>query len=404
MSAPRRFPWKGALSLALAVVVVGGGLAYRKHTARPPEFVEVVERRLIQTIVSSGQVLPPAEVRLDSLLTSSVKEIYKREGDSVRSGDLLLTLDQAELEAARAQAAATLAQARAGKSGLRVTTLPQANEALAQVRAALGLSLADRERQRRLFEAGVISASALEQTENAVRIYESQEKAALSQVQAASRGGSANLSAAATLALAEAQLASVEINLRRTRVVAPMDGVITSRLVEAAEVVRPGSALFVLTASGRTRIVLEPDERNLALLALGQRAAVSAEAFPESSFEATLGYIAPAVNRERGTIEVRLDVPNPPNYLRPNMTVSVELSIETRERSLAVPLTVVQELGNGRPWVGVLDSRGRVEARDVRLGLRGDSLVEILSGVRIGDRVVFEPPAGTKQSQSTVGE
>jgi HlyD family secretion protein len=348
-------------------------------------------------------VLPPAEVHLDSLLTSSVKEISKREGDSVRSGDVLLTLDQAELEAARAQAAATLAQARAGKSGLRATTLPQANETLAQIRAALGLALTDRDRQRKLFDAGVITASALEQTENAVRIYESQEKAALFQVQAASSGGSASLSAAATLALAEAQLASVEINRQRTRVVAPMDGVISARLVETGEVVRPGSPLFVLTASGRTRIVLEPDERNLALLALGQHAAVSAEAFAESAFDATLSYIAPAVNRERGTIEVRLDVPNPPVYLRPNMTVSVELTIETREHSLAIPLTVVQELGSSRPWVGVLGAHGRVEAREVRLGLRGDSLVEVLSGVNSGERVVFEPPPGTRPRRTREG-
>ena len=77
-------------------------------------------------------------------------------------------------------------------------------------------------------------------------------------------------------------------------------------------------------------MVLEPDERNLALLRKGQRAVVSAEAYPSQSFDATLGYIAPAVNGERGTIEIRLDVPEPPSYLRPNMTVSVELQIETR--------------------------------------------------------------------------
>jgi HlyD family secretion protein len=161
---------------------------------------------------------------------------------------------------------------------------------------------------------------------------------------------------------------------------------------------------LVLTARGRTRIVLEPDERNLALLALGQKAAVSAEAFPESSFEATLGYIAPAVNGERGTIEVRLDVPNPPAYLRPNMTVSVELSIETRSHSLALPLAAVQDLGSARPWVGVLGARGRVEHRDVHLGLRGDTLVEVSSGLASGERVVFEPPAEPKARQPPVGE
>lgn len=390
--------------LVIGVFALGGGLVYRRFASSAPESVEVRTRELVQTVVSSGQVMPPAEVRIDSLLTSTVEQILKREGDTVQAGDVLLLLDDSELRAARAQAAAALEQARAGKSSLKVTTLPQANAALAQIRASLTESLADRDRQRKLFAAGVITASAIEKAESAANSLTSQEQAALLQVQAASRGGSATLTASAAIALAEAQLASLAVNEERARIVAPMDGVISERFVEAGEVVRPGSPLLVLSARGRTRIVLEPDERNLALLALGQKAAVSAEAFPESSFEATLGYIAPAVNGERGTIEVRLDVPSPPAYLRPNMTVSVELSIETRSHSLALPLAAVQDLGNARPWVGVLGSRGRVEHRDVRLGLRGDTLVEVISGLTSGERVVFEAPAEPKTREPPVGE
>ena len=170
-----------------------------------------------------------------------------------------------------------------------------------------------------------------------------------------------------------------------------MDGVITSRSVEIGEAVRPGTELLVLTASGRTRVLLEPDERNLALLEKGQHAVVSAEAYPSQTFDATLSYIAPAVNSDRGTIEVRLDVPKPPTYLRPNMTVSVELQIQTRRSALALPLTTVQDLGSTRPWVGVLDDRGKVSRRAVQLGLRGDELVEITSGLSQGERVVYEP-------------
>ena len=392
------------VALAIIVAVVGGVWGYGRFSSTAPDSVEVRPRELVQTIVSSGQVVPPAEVRLDSLLTSTVKQILEREGATVHAGDVLLLLDDSETRAARAQATAALAQARAGKSSLNVTTLPQAEAALAQIRAGLAESISDRDRQRQLFAAGVITPSALEKAESAAKIYASQEQAALLQVQAASQGGSATRTASAAIALAEAQLASLAVNEERARIVAPLDGVITERLVEVGEVVRPGSPLLVLAARGRTRIVLEPDERNLALLALGQKAAVSAEAFPESSFEATLGYIAPAVDGERGTIEVRLDVPNPPAYLRPNMTVSVELSIETRSHSLALPLAAVQDLGSAHPWVGVLGSRGRVERRDVRLGLRGDTLVEISSGLASGERVVFEPPAAATTREPPVGE
>lgn len=379
------------IALAAGVVLsVGGALAYRA-ARKAPESVEVRPRELRQTVVSSGQVMPPAEVRLESLTTSTVVEIAKREGDLVKAGELLIRFDDSDADAAVQQGEAAVAQARAGKSSIKVTTLPQAAETLNQIRANLSVARVELKRQKTLFESGVTTASALESAQNAVRIYESQEKAADLQVKAASKGGSSNLSASTAVAVAAAQLAASKVSKDRTRIVAPMDGVITSRSVEIGEAVRPGTELLVLTASGRTRVLLEPDERNLALLEKGQHAVVSAEAYPSQTFDATLSYIAPAVNSDRGTIEVRLDVPKPPTYLRPNMTVSVELQIQTRRSALALPLTTVQDLGSTRPWVGVLDDRGKVSRRAVQLGLRGDELVEITSGLSQGERVVYEP-------------
>lgn len=392
------------IAVAVTVLGVGGSLAAWRLTRTPIESIVVEARELKQTIVSSGQVMPPAEVRLESLITSQVRNIAKREGDEVKAGDLLIQLDDSDVDAAIAQAKAAVAQARAGKSQIKVTTLPQSMETLSQVRANLGQAKSELARQRKLFEGGVTTKTALETAENAVRIYESQEKAAGLQVQAASSRGSSSLSASAAIAVAEAQLAATKVTKERTRIVAPMDGVITSRFAEIGETVRPGVSLLVLTARGKTRLVLEPDERNLALLDKGQRATVSAEAFPSQSFKATLSYIAPAVNGERGTIEVRLDVPDPPAYLRPNMTVSVELEVQTRANALSVPLAAVQDLGGPLPWVGVLDEHGKVSRREVRVGLRGDERLEIISGISAGERVVYEPPAMASQLPSRMGQ
>lgn len=391
------------ISAAVIAALGAGGAAAWHFTRSAPDSVLVEARELKQTIVSSGQVMPPAEVRLESLITARVLEIAKREGDEVKAGELLLRLDDADADAAIAGAEASVAQARAGRSQIKGTALPQSIEALAQVRANLGQARSDLARQKKLFESGVITKASLESAENAVRIYQSQEKAAGLQVQAASASGSSSLSAAATIAVAKAQLAASKIAKERTRIVAPMDGVITSRFVELGETVRPGLALLVLTARGRTRVVIEPDERNLALLKKGQLATVSAEAFPSQSFAATLGYIAPAVNGDRGTIEVRLDVADPPAYLRPNMTVSVELQIQTRDNALSLPLAAVQDVGSSAPWIGVIGARGKVLRREVRIGLRGDEQVEITSGLSVGDRVVYEPSGAIKQPPPSTG-
>src|SRR5690606_11363374 len=113
------------------------------------------------------------------------------------------------------------------------------------------------------------------------------------------------------------QLSRAKVDLSQTRVLAPSDGVILRRLAEPGDVVNAGASLFVLSTEGVTRAVIEPDERSLAQLAIGQTARVSTEAFPSESFEATLSYIAPAVDPHRGTIEVRLDIAQPPRYVLP---------------------------------------------------------------------------------------
>lgn len=401
MSVPRRW-----IFIAVFAVLAAGAVATWKLTRKVPESIVVETHELRQTIVSSGQVMPPAEVRLESLTTSTVVEIAKREGDLVKAGELLIRFDDSEIAAAIAQAEAAVAQARAGKSSLKITALPQATETLRQIRENLSRARVELGRQKKLFESGVVTASSLEAAENAVRIYESQETAADLQVKAASAGGSSSLTASTAIALAESQVAAAKVTRDRTRVTAPMDGVITTRLLELGQSVRPGTPILVLTATGRTRVVLEPDERNLALLRKGQRAVVSAEAYPSQSFDATLGYIAPAVNGERGTIEIRLDVPDPPSYLRPNMTVSVELQVETRRDALSLPIAAVQQIGSAHPWVGVLGAHGKVERREVRLGLRGDELVEIASGLKAGERVVYKPAiaASVPMSPPTPGQ
>lgn len=383
---------KWIIGALLALAAAAGAFAYWKTSQKAPVVVLVRAREIQQTIVSSGQIMSPAEVRLDALITSTVKEIRKREGDPVRAGEVIMSLDDSDLAVAVTQAEANLAQARAGKGILRRTTLPRASEALDELRANLGQARSELERQRRLFAAGVTASSALEQAQRAVRVYESQQNAALVQVEAASASGSSSLSASATIAVAEAQLAAVRLNQSRALVLAPMDGVISARMVEVGEVVRPGSPLVVLTAEGKTRVVLEPDERNLALLAVGQHAVVSAEAFADKSFDATVAYIAPAVDPARGTIEVRLDVREPPPYLRPNMTVAVELKIASRTQALSLPLSAVQDSATTHPWVAVLDAKQKLTRRDVQLGLRGDEWVEITRGLKAGERVALDAP------------
>ncbi len=376
----------------VAVLALAATWGYRAYRRSAPQTVAVHAGEVKQTIVSSGQVLPPAQIRMESLTSGVVQTLHVREGDRVEPGQTLVELDDDELQAALAQAEAALAQARAGKTGLQRTTLPQATEARNQARVNVQLAQAEYARTKNLFDSGLLAKEYLDQARVQLEVFQSQAEAADVQVKAASSGGTSSVSAAAAISVALAQLEAAKANLKRATILSPIAGVVTERNVEEGESVRPGSALMVLTATGRTRIVLEPDERNLALLKLGQHATVSAEAFPEQSFDAALSFIAPAVNAERGTIEVWLDVPTPPPYLRPNMTVSVELHIESRRNTLAVPLTAIRGLGSAQPWVGVLGKRRNTVRRAIAIGLRGDTQVEVVSGLQPGEPIVLDPP------------
>jgi HlyD family secretion protein len=196
----------------------------------------------------------------------------------------------------------------------------------------------------------------------------------------------------------EARLAAAQVRLAQTRVVAAQAGVVLRRLVEHGDIVRVGDTLFELAGDGETEIVIEPDERNLAWLRAGQTGKASPDAYPDQVFDAEITYIAPAVDRQRGSIEVRLRVPDPPATLRPDMTVSVDLTVASRKNVLTVPTDAIRDAATAAPWVFVVDV-GRVIRRDVTLGITGEGQSEISSGVSAGDFVALSSGRGLEPGE-----
>ena len=142
----------------------------------------------------------------------------------------------------------------------------------------------------------------------------------------------------------------------------------------------------MLSRPGRTEIIAPVDEKNLALLAVGQKAVVSADAYPERTFAAGLATLVPAVVAASGTVTAKFAVPDPPAYLLPEMTVSVEIEVARKAGALTLPLDAVRDLATA-PWVLAIRD-GRARRVPVGIGVRGATRVEILSGLAAGDRVV----------------
>jgi HlyD family secretion protein len=180
----------------------------------------------------------------------------------------------------------------------------------------------------------------------------------------------------------------------------PVAGVLISRNVEPGDLAQPSKALMTLSPLGDTQLVVQIDEKNLALLALGQKAQASADAFSNERFQAELSFINPGVDAQRGSVEVKLRVPQPPAYLKQDMTVSVEIEVARKPQALVLPTAAVHDFNSRFPWVFKVVN-GKVKKTAVALGLRSANLCEVLEGLDSGDAVVLSTPK-TLQHQARV--
>jgi HlyD family secretion protein len=275
---------------------------------------------------------------------------------------------------------------------------------LLEAKSALDLAEQNYERAVSLLDAGAVAQAQADQARQALDSARTRYSTAQVDVQSAEPGGSDHLGAAAGQGEAAAQLSLALARLEQTRITAPADGIVLTRSVEPGDVVHAGQVLLVLSRTGATRLSVQADEKDLAVLRLGQHGRAVADALPDTPFDARLSFIAPEVDADRGTIEVRLEVPDPPAGLRPDMTVSVNVETSRKSQALLLPEAAVRDAKTSKPWVLVARD-GRAVRRDVRLGARGDGLVDVLSGVSEQDSVVQDAgiDAGSRIQPRTVG-
>jgi HlyD family secretion protein len=382
-----RSPWLRRGALLLAALAVLGFVFRNLIFGAPVEVYEVWRGEIVQTVVASGRVMTPLRVSVSAVITERVARVPVEEGQSVRAGDVLIVLDDRDERAAVAQAQATVDQAEAKLRQMREVGLPSAQQSLLQAEANLRLARQQYARNQELTAKGFISQSALDDSKRNLDVAESQLKAARLQVDTNAPNGSDYLMAQTALAQARAALASSNARLEQTVIRAPVDGVLIARDVEAGNVVQPGKELMVLAPAGETQIVVQIDEKNLSQLKLGQKALASADAYPAERFAAELFYINPGIDALRGSVEVKLRVPDPPSYVRQDMTVSVDIEVARQIDTLVASADTVFDAAGGHPWVlAVVDHRATKRA--VTLGLKGEGRIEFREGVAAGDRLI----------------
>jgi HlyD family secretion protein len=381
----RHLLWIVPLALALGV---GAWWAFREAEGPRVEALTPVRRPMVQTIVTSGRVVQRRQSRLGAMIPGTVEEVLVDDGDRVEADALLVRLADDDALASLAEAEAAVSESEARLARVQGVGRQMAAQALRQANIEAQQAASEYERHEKLFGTGAVSELSLERARRDRDQTRSKRISASLEVAAAAPKGSDVAVAAAALARAEARLKTAQVEVERTRIRAPSAGVVLKRHIERGEVVRPGDPLVTFAGDGPLEVRIQPDESNLALLQVGQHALISAEAFPAQRVGATIDRIAPSVDPIRGTVEVDLAIVDESD-LRPDMTVTVEIEVGRAPSALLVPTWAIRDLGGETPWVMVAEE-GEARRRDVKIGLEGDDLVQIVSGLGEDDRVL--PP------------
>lgn len=385
------------LTRALMLVVLAAGALFMFGRGREVDIVTVQRAPIVQSVVATGRVSTPARIEVSSQLAARIERIAVREGESVSAGAVLVQLRSDEAEAALVAARAAQRETEGRQRQLVRVQRPVSEQQLAQAQANLRLAGQELARARELLERGFVAQA---RVDDAVRS-EANARAALAAAQAQAQGnrdgGAEAELARIRIEQARANVASAAARLELLTLRAPVDALVLTRVAEPGDTAQVGRPVLTLAENGETRIVATVDEKNLRHLRAGQRASALADAFPGEPFAAELYYIAPSVDAQRGTVEVRLRVPQPPAFLKPEMTVSVEMVVGRRDAALIVAADAVRDADAGSPSEGgpsVLVVRGgRAERAPIEVGLRGVGVVEVLAGLAEGDAVILPSSA-----------
>lgn len=386
-----------------ALALLSLAWAWRQWEGPTARWQQVQPRDLVRTVVASARVQAPHRVELGAQLTGTVRQVLVEEGQAVQAGQLLLSLESSEAQANWQAAELAVQQAEARLRQLQEVQAPAARESERQTQANLVQIRAQHARQVDLFRQGFIGQAALDEASRALQVAEAQARAATLQRQSGDPQGADLALARSTLAQTRASALAARARLDYMSLKAPVDGVIVNRSVEPGQVVQAGKVLLLLAPGGASELVAQIDERNLGLLQAGQPALASADAYAEQRFAAKVSEISPGVDAQRGSVEVKLAVPSPPANLRQDMTVSVEIEVARRPQALSLPMEAVLQADSKQPWVWVLDADERLQRRELRLGLRAGGQVEVLQGLKAGERVLMAPEPRWKPGQHIRG-
>lgn len=388
--------WRWILYAVIAIALLGGlgRLACGRNNQLTVE-VDTIQRRTLRPFITETAVIRPVvEVPISPDVSGEVVQIYVKEGDTVKAGQLLFTIRPDNYRTALLQMQATLEEAKAQYASAQASLAQQqaafVQESLAYVRA------------QRLYEGKALSEAEWDAARLRYQITLAQRQSAENTVRAAFH----------RIRSMEANLNRAQIDYQRTSVYASMDGVITRLMVKVGQRVvgvgqMAGTESVRIADLSRFLVEVQVSESDVVRLHVGDSATVEVQAYPDlklrgyvqqigfSSGKPVQSEAASALAGEQVStylVKIALDTVgySPKKYpLRPDMNALVRIYYDKRENVLTVPLSAIV-LRRGQEVIYTVQD-GLVRERKVRSGIADDQYVEIEGDVEAGMLVVSGP-------------
>jgi Cu(I)/Ag(I) efflux system membrane fusion protein len=171
----------------------------------------------------------------------------------------------------------------------------------------------------------------------------------------------------------------------RLPVYTPLSGIVIEKMMQQGQYVNTGEVLFNIADLSHVWVEVEVYENEFPNIHIGQQVEIRSQSFPGRPFTGRIAFIYPFLDPKTRTVKARVEMPNPGLKLKPDMFVNATIRIPLGS-AIVVPVTAVMDSGK-RQVVWVESSPGMFEPRDVQVGQRTDDRIQILSGIRPGDKV-----------------
>jgi HlyD family secretion protein len=387
------------IGVGTAVLVVGGAAGFATLKGASPDLdqsrLATVERgTMVKSVVATGKVEPITKIEIKSKANGIIKALNADIDLVVKEGDILVELDKEQLAATLRGAEATLLAARASLEAAEAQA--QKNRVEAEGPEAEFARRAY-ERAQSLFAQHLIAQSSLDDAHSLVDVADNRKRAAQSQL-GVSQAKVAEARAQVAQAKAAAERAAEDVANATIR--APIRGTVLSRDVEIGSPVSSilnlgANATLVMTLGDITQVFVrgKVDEADIGRVRLGQQARIRVETFKDKTFNGRVTQISPmGVEKDNVTnFEVRVSIDNPGKELKANMTANAEIVLEEHPDSLIVPEGAITYDAQKNAFAEIQSpgTKTGVTKVPVKVGVGNGTKIQILEGLKAGDKVVL---------------